>query len=318
MLRIHLFGKLRIRCNDRVFGGCDSIKSQELFCYLLLNRDRPHSREMLASLLWGDCGTTAQSKKYLSKALWQLRGALNSHPELAGDALIQAEQEWIQLRSVSLLWLDVAAFEEAYTSTKDVSGSDLDEQSAQRLEHAVQLYGGYLLENWYQDWCLYERQRYHEIYLLMLDKLMGYCEARHHFEAGLSYGKRILRYDRARERTHRRMIRLYYRSGHRTGALRQYEHCVDALKEELDVEPSRSTTALYEQVRADRLDQPPPILPEPIASPMREVLTYLRRLQADLAGFQRHVRQAALVAESELGRSNSHPGKSNEPVDTGN
>lgn len=41
------------------------------------------------------------------------------------------------------------------------------------------------------------------MYLAMLDKLIVYCEAHHKYEAGLACGNRILRYDRARERTHR-------------------------------------------------------------------------------------------------------------------
>ena len=44
-------------------------------------------------------------------------------------------------------------------------------------------------------------QRSREDALAMLDKLIGYCEARRQFELGLFYGAQILRYDRARERT---------------------------------------------------------------------------------------------------------------------
>ena len=88
-------------------------------------------------------------------------------------------------------------------------------------------------------------------YLIMLDKLMNYCEAHRKYETGLSYGLRVSRYDRARESTHRRLMRLLYLAGDRTAALRQYEHCVTALEEELGVKPSRQTTTLYEQMRLD-------------------------------------------------------------------
>lgn len=94
------------------------------------------------------------------------------------------------------------------------------------------------------------------MYLVMLDKLMEFCEAQQQYETGLAYGSRILRHDPARERTHRRLMRLHCMSGDRTSALRQYQHCVVALEEELGVRPARPTEALYEQIRADRLDGP--------------------------------------------------------------
>jgi DNA-binding SARP family transcriptional activator len=79
-LSVRLFGKLSIRCNDRCVDGLTGSKVQELLCYLLLHRDRPHCREALASLLWSDV-STAQSKKYLRQALWQLQGALRCQAE---------------------------------------------------------------------------------------------------------------------------------------------------------------------------------------------------------------------------------------------
>lgn len=101
----------------------------------------------------------------------------------------------------------------------------------QVIQNAVQLYQGPLLEGWYQDWCLYERERLQSMYLAMLDELMGYCEVRHDYETGLLYGMGIMSYDWARERTHRRLMRLHYLNGDRAAALRQYEQCAVALKE---------------------------------------------------------------------------------------
>ena len=42
------------------------------------------------------------------------------------------------------------------------------------------------------------------------------------FAEPLAYGARILHCDRARERTHRRLMRLHFLAGDRTAALRQY------------------------------------------------------------------------------------------------
>jgi DNA-binding SARP family transcriptional activator len=79
-LSVRLFGDLSIECNTRDVSSRASRKAQEIFCYLLLHRDRSHSREVVAGLLWGDT-TTEHSKTYLRKALWQLQTMLESHTE---------------------------------------------------------------------------------------------------------------------------------------------------------------------------------------------------------------------------------------------
>jgi hypothetical protein len=84
----------------------------------------------------------------------------------------------------------------------------------------------------------------------MLDKLIAHCEAHHQYEAGTEYGAKILRYDRGRERTHWRLMRLRYLAGDRAGRC-AHTSCVAALNQSFDVKPSQRTVALCEQIRAD-------------------------------------------------------------------
>jgi DNA-binding SARP family transcriptional activator len=249
-LSIQLFGKFTIQADGKRLGGIESSKVQELLAYLLVYRDRPHPRESLADLLW-EASSTAQSKKYLRQALWQMQQLL---PKAEADPLIRIEPDWIRISPKASYWLDVAEFESAFAQAQGIPGQELGEDVAAELDRAAALYRGDLLEGWYSDWCLYERERLQNIWLAMLDKLMSYCEARKLFEAGLSYGTRILRDDHARERTHRRLMRMAYLAGDRTGALRQYERCSQALEEELSVRPSRRTEELYQQILDDTMD----------------------------------------------------------------
>lgn len=303
-LVVRLFGKFHVQCGEHDLIGFDIRKLQELFCYLLLYRDRPHPRETLADLLWSD-SSTAQSKMYLRKALWQLQTTLEAQSEPTSGAVLLVGPEWVQINPAANLWLDVVVFEEAFSLVRGVPGKELDCQRVQTLQSAVDLYRGDLLEGWYELWCLYERERLQHMYLAMLDKLMDYCEAHHEYEAGLVYGTRSLRYDRARERTHRRLMRLYYLAGDRTAALRQYERCVVALDEELGVKPDKRTVALYEQIRADQLDGSPAALAEAgpkleTTASLPEVLGHLTQLQALLTSVQRQVQHDIEVVELAL------------------
>lgn len=305
-LRIHLFGKFCVRRNQHVLEGFEARKVQELFCYLLLHRDHSLPRETLASLLWPDT-TTIQSKKSLRQTLWQLQSALGSQNEPVNDRVLLVEPDWVQLNSQADLWLDVAVLEQAFTMVQKLPGHELDSTKAQMLQDAAQLYQGPLLEGWYHDWCLYERERLQSMYLALLDKLMSYCEVHQDYETGLLYGMRIMCYDRARERTHRRLMRLHYLSGDRAAALRQYEQCAAALDEELGVGPSKNTIALYEQIQADRLDIAEPVMTpsgsnalESSAPPLLEVLGQLTQLQDVLCNLQNQVQQSIQTVEQAL------------------
>jgi DNA-binding SARP family transcriptional activator len=254
-LKVDLFGKLRISCDGICLDCLEAAKAQELLCYMLIYRAWPHPREKLAGLLWGDY-PTVQSKKYLRQVLWQLQTCLEKNAEITNGPLILLDAEWIQINPDAELWLDVELFEQAYLRVQGVAGRGLDEAEACSLKETVELYRGDLLDGWYQDWCLFERQRFEHMYLTMLGKLMGYCEANGDYEAGVEYGMRVLRYDHAHERTHRSLMRLQYRSGDRVAAIRQYERCVAALRDELDVAPSRQTEALRQQILDDALTLP--------------------------------------------------------------
>jgi DNA-binding SARP family transcriptional activator len=308
-LTVRLFGRFAL-CH-----GTDDIldlhagKLKELFCYLLLQRGKAHSRESLATLFWGDC-TTAQSRKNLRQALWHLQSTLNVGQTLERSQILQVDQDSVGVHPQSSLWLDVAEFETASLKAQKIPGSQLDDERATALEEAVQLYRGDLLEGCYQDWCLFERERLQNLYLAMLDKLMSYCEKRRLYQTGLEYGERILRMDRAHERTHQRILRFYYLSGDRAGALRQFQRCVKALSEELQVEPAQRTLELYEQVRADHLDVMPASSDIMDTSENKaeiqgrlsisEILNHLRKFKTALASVQGQVQREIETLEESL------------------
>ena len=310
-LMVRLFGRLTVQRDTDAVSGLHAGKLQELFCYLLLKRHGIHSREALASLLWGECDT-ARSKKYLRQALWQLQSALSCNPHKRENRLLRIDPNSAGVDPSSDLWLDVTIFEKALTDIHDVRGSQLDEQQARSLAEAVQLYRGDLLEGWYQEWCLFERERLQNLYLSMLDKLICYCEVQRLYQSGLDYGERILRIDRAHERTHQRMLRLLYLDGDRAGALRQYQRCVAALAEELEVKPAVQTVELYEQICGDHLKdsentskEPRGVSPDGAPSEgfqTPQILTRLRRLKAVLSGAQTQVQNEIDLLEQSCNR----------------
>lgn len=250
-LSIRLLGRLSVRRDGQPVADLQSHKAQELLAYLLLHRERSQRREVLAALMWPGNGSGV-ARKYLRHTLWQLQKALESVNSSGREDWLLTDPDWIWLNSEAGLWLDVSEFELAYASVRGVSGRYLDQCQVEAVEKALGLYRGDLLEGWYNDWCLFERERLKQLYLALLEKHMVYCETQGEYEIGLASGVRALRCDVAHERTHRRMMRLYYLSGDRTRALRQYERCAAFLRQELGVEPGAHTAALHRQIRSDR------------------------------------------------------------------
>lgn len=252
-IQVSLLGRFDAACDGQPVAGFDHAKARELFSFLLLHRDKPNSREIIATHLWGGHYTTEVSKKYLRKALWQLNSILANCGEAGCKVVINADSDWLELSSCEALWIDVAVLDQTYEAVKGIPGSHLDTRTIRILRDTVDLYRGDLLEGDYQEWSFYHLVRYRQIALNLYDKLIDHALARGEYEAVLDIGATVLRQDPAREMTHLKMMRAHHGLGDRTGALRQFARCRDILREELDIEPSRDAMELVDLIRSDRV-----------------------------------------------------------------
>jgi DNA-binding SARP family transcriptional activator len=296
-LTVNLFGRFRLCNAQQAITRLQQRRAQELFSYLLLHRNRPYPRETLASLLWEDAEPT-QARKYLRQALWQIQTVLQSVVGADAKDLLTLDAEWVQLNSVGCLSLDVAHFEHAVDVCQGTQGVHLSDAQREELEHAVALYCGDLLEGWYPDWCLFERERLQNCYLTALGKLVACCDAHGCVDCGLAYAECILRCDPAEEQTHYHMMHLYWIAGHRTKAIRQYQRCKKILLQELGVQPSERTKNLYDRIRADELDPLPgsepalwPGTPQRDAEGLTELMAYFRQLQVQLVAIEEQLKR---------------------------
>lgn len=246
--QLYLFGRFEAVVHGRKISHLKSRKVEELLSHLLLSRSRGVHREQLADQLWPDVDLQ-RSRKYLRQALWQLQRVADSAILPGSDQLLTVDQEWIGINPEADLWVDVFEFERAYESSIDSHSPRLTDAQRLTLRDAVNLYRGELLAGWYSDWCLSHQQFYRSIYLAMLEKLMRDSEAVGDWEEGLFYGSKLLREDRANEPAHVAMMRLYCMAGNRTAALRQFDMCAEALREEVDVEPDVTARGLHERIR---------------------------------------------------------------------
>ncbi len=250
LITARLFGKFSVQINGQTLSKLTAKRARELLAYLLLHRDCVHYRQPLAYTLW-DTQVEHSAMKYLRHALWQLQSALNALDE--GEALLHVDVETIGLNPQIDLWLDVAEFEKAFIQIQNIPGKEFNVHHINLVQEAIELYQSGLLESWYCNWCCDRREHLRDVQISMLSKLMDSAEMSRDYQAALTYGARILRYDAAHEDTHCRLMRIHYLAGNRVSALRQYEHCVEALRVELDVMPSEPVQLLFSQIRADQI-----------------------------------------------------------------
>jgi DNA-binding SARP family transcriptional activator len=309
LLRIQLFGTVRVSHADHPRDARLIHTVQALLAWLVLNRRKTHAREALAGLFWGE-QREDRARSCLSTALWRLKQALEPDGVPHGAYLI-SEPAAVGFNGESDHWLDVAAFEEGVEPLRTLGAAADSRPDWSRAEAAIGQYTGDLLEGFYDDWALRERERLRLLYLDSLATLL-----RHYSEAGtmdeaLRCGQRILTLDPLREDVHREMIRLHMRRGHRALAREQYERCRAALDDELGVEPMEETRALCAGLlpaattiaRRHAARSTAPVVSATAAAPPSRVAVSLRNAAANLEEARKAILEALRLAESTPDRS---------------
>ena len=243
MLRILLLGGFRAYDDDRPIARLGTPKVQAFFSFLLLHRSRLWPREVLASTFWPDADCQS-ARNSLNTTVSRLRGALAPFQE--GHSYLVMRPGFLGVDPDHQPWLDTSAFEAAVAEADGCAVDDPDREAA--LVRADALYGGELLEGFYEDWCVCERERLHRLHVLMLESLMASRERRGEPAAAIALARRILSAEPLREDVHRNVMRLYLRLGLRTEACRHYVDLRRALLRELGVAPMQDTQDLWREI----------------------------------------------------------------------
>jgi DNA-binding SARP family transcriptional activator len=144
--------------------------------------------------------------------------------------------------------VDAVRFEDLLAPVLRRSVVDLTDDDVRRLEDAVALHRGRLVEVCDDEWVLGARHRIETLYLTALDYLVQHHGSRGDIAAVDRYGTLALAIEPLREDIHRHLMGAYAASGRHDLVERQFEQCRLTLLDELGADPMPETVALYARI----------------------------------------------------------------------
>ena len=221
-----------------------SRRARNLVKLLVLAPGHRLHRDQLIEILWPESDLAAGANNF-HQTLHGARRVL----EPAGAGFLLLEEGFLSLSAgeKQALVVDVEQFETAAARAKN-------SQDPAVYQDALALYPGDLLpDDLYEEWTIQRREALRQIRLNLWLDLARLLENRQEYPRAIETLLSLLANDKDNEEAHALLMRVYALSGQRQQALHQYQALREALRADLDIEPSETTTQLYEAIQSNRL-----------------------------------------------------------------
>ncbi|MDQ6692873.1 MAG: tetratricopeptide repeat protein [Chloroflexota bacterium] len=265
-LSLSFLGPFQTNLDSSSAKGFESDRVRALLAYLVMEAGRPHRRDALAALLWPE-QRQELALKNLRHILYKLRQVLDgtgddeagTTPESTQSPYLVVTTQTVQFDATGDFQLDVDEFTRLVEAPRTHQHRRLGVCGSCNLKmaHAVRLYRGEFLEGFgladsteFDEWLLLTREALHQKAVYALTHLAAYSQARSDYQQAESYARKQLELEPWNEDAHRHLVHLLWMTGQRSAAIAQYQACRRVLAEELGIEPSPETDALYKLVRA--------------------------------------------------------------------
>ena len=223
---LSLLNAFELRCDGEVVGL--PISAQRLLAFLAVH-DRPLLRPYVAGTLWIDANDERAAAS-LRSSLWRLNRS--------GHHLVESTSMQLGLAA----GIDVDLRRSFALAGRLIEGT----AGAQDLDAAEESLDGELLPDWYDDWLLFERERFRQLSLHALEALADRLVADGCLGGALTAALAAVRGEPLRESAHRALIRVHLAEGNRSEAIRQGELCRRLLRERLGVDSSAQLDQLLD------------------------------------------------------------------------
>lgn len=251
-LEIRLFGGLLVSFGGARIDSFESQKVRALLAYLARGRQRIFSRDQLSGLFWPETSSD-NARRNLRQALYSLRRAI---AEEAGEDFeaLDVSHQTIQLGEGDSIWVDVVEFQDQLLRARTVTGGP----RMTHLAKAARLYSGDFLAGFhvkncaaFEEWWAQEQELHREAATSALRTLVEHHLKESTPALGIQFAWQLAKIDPLAEDAHRQLMELLSLSGRRGRAITVFQDLCRTLQDELGVEPSEETVAIYEKLLAD-------------------------------------------------------------------
>jgi DNA-binding SARP family transcriptional activator len=246
ILRVQMLGHFHA-WNDQDVLTWPTRKSKALLQILLIEPGRIVTSDQLMDWLWPSL-PPSRAHNNLWVTVGQLRRVLQPDlPPRGRSAYIHKIGDGYRFDAESSFWLDCDAFASylaAAQSTPELAAR------TDALEAASELYqGDYLEDEPYSEWAQLPRTQWRRRYELLLLNLAEAYGQNGRFKHAIIQCRKLLTLDRANESAYQVLMRCHAALGDRVAALRVYDEAIEALLDEISVEPMPKTVELARQIR---------------------------------------------------------------------
>ncbi len=240
--RVRLLGRFCLSARNKTVQF-PARKAESLFAFLVLNRNKPTDRSVLAGMFWPDF-PDSRARRNLSTALWRMKGSI--YDQIGSKLQVSVGGDYI------LLCLDNAEIDVMkFRGLLDLSAKQQREGRIATMRQAEALYTGDLLEDCSDEWCEEERRYLRGLYLGLLRDLVTEGRRLGDYGSAISFAQKAITINPLDEDIQGELMCLFHLSGKRTAALAQYEALKKLLEDELGVQPSAQTRELRQQILSD-------------------------------------------------------------------
>lgn len=230
MLQVWLLGQFEIKLDGRRVV-LSARAAQSLLAYLMLSAGTLHRREKLAGLLWSDF-PEENARRNLRQELWRLRKAIASPVPGAVEYILARELD-ITFNRDAEYWLDAAQLQKP-------------ESDPDTLISTLSLYRGELLPGMYDDWISLEREHLQAVFDTKMQSLLEQLIDAKRWNTVIEWSERWIVRGQTPEPAYRALMVAHSALGNASQAALDYQRCAKALRNDIGVEPSSATRALYE------------------------------------------------------------------------
>ena len=241
-LKIQALGEPTVFLDQEPITRWRMARAMELF-FFLLNCKHPVRKEQIVTALWSEVDD--QTNQTFHSTIHYLRKALNESCIVSHRGVYSLDLSSFGEKNVQY---DVALFEEQYARGKRFLASEDKVEAREAFQIMVELYQGDYVQPFYRDWCTPRRDELRRVYQEARLHLAHLAWQQEEFDESAVHWQNVLAMDNWVEDAHYGLMKYYIRKRKRGQALRQYQHCVETLRQELGAQPGPAIQNLYERI----------------------------------------------------------------------